>query len=518
MLGAAAATTVVTSCGDPGPVAGPPTSVPRNGELDRLPGLIKGNVVFPDNPRYDPVRLLYNPRYDGIRPRAVIEVADARDVATVITFARNNGLTVRVRNGGHSFGGYSTSTSIVIDVRRLIDVRVSADGETAQVGGGFSTLDAYRALWPQHKKVIPAGLCPTVGLSGATSGGGLGVLDRRHGVTSDNLLEVELVTADGEILTANDHQNADLYWATRGGGGGTFGVITALTYRLVPADTPYTSAVYQLPWSAAPKLVNLWQGWLDTTPRETWSMIQLVTQDPARHTEPSVTLEVVHAGPEGEVPSIVGDLLYAVGEQPLATSSETTDFLTSDTSFYCKGLQADECRLVDTSPNARIARPAMYLASDCARYQWPTEGIEVLTEALEKRQRDPVLSPRGFDPARNIGKVFIEPMDGAVHDVAADETAFVHRDAICDIQYQARWHGGSSDAVSEANIEWVTDVYEATRQWRSGEAYQNYIDPRLDDWERAYYGSNLERLRQIKRDVDPENFFSYPQSILPAGQ
>jgi len=134
---------------------------------------------------------------------------------------------------------------------------------------------------------------------------------------------------------------------------------------------------------------------------------------------------------------------------------------------------------------------------------------------MERRQRDRVLTPRDFSPAHTVGKLIIEPADGAVNSIPPDATAFVHRDSLFDIQYQARWRRGAPKHVADANIEWTNDLYERTRPYRSGFAYQDYIDPELEDWQRAYYGANLDRLRRVKAKHDPDNLFRFAQSIPP---
>jgi len=363
---------------------------------------------------------------------------------------------------------------------------------------------------------ISGGTCPTVGITGLTAGGGLGVLSRRHGLTCDNLIEVEMVTADGRLLRANERDNADLYWATRGGGGGNFGIVTALTFALVPVDMPFTYSVYEFPWRAAERVLAAWQAWLPTSPRETASDVELATRAPRGGAEPTVEIEVVHAGPPRDATAVVADLLDAVGVPPTRRETSSGPFVDYENDSFCKGLRPKECTLAGKSPAGEFPRLALYSKSDVAAGPWPSAGLGTLIEWIERRQRDRTLTPRDSSPTHSIGKVLIEAADGAVNSLAPDATAFVHRDNLFIAQFQARWGSDSRQEVVAANLEWADGLYAATRQYRSGFAYQNYIDSDLPDWKHAYYGANLSRLRAVKSKYDPDDFFRFAQSIPPA--
>ena len=472
-------------------------------------------MILPGSRDYRAARLVWNSRYDEARPSAVVKVAGAADVQTVVDFGRDHGLRLILRSGAHSFGGYSTGDELVVDLSGLDGVEVEAGGELARVGAGTTQLPTYRALWA-HGKAICGGTCPTVGTTGLAAGGGLGVLSRRYGLTCDSLVEVETVTANGKVVRASESENSDLYWATRGGGGGNFGVITRLAFALVPVDTPFTHAEYEFPWSAAEGVLAAWQEWLPGSPRDTWSAVELLTQDPTKSAEPTVALELVHAGTAEELDAAAGDLLGAIGVAPSASDSETGPFIQVEGDFYCRALRPKECALERKSPRGEFPRPALYSKSDVASGPWPRDGLLALIDWIERRQRDRVLTPKRFSPAYTIGKVLIEAADGAVNDVAPDATAFVHRSNLFVAQYQARWRKNSPPDVVAANLEWANDLYAAVAPYRSGSAYQDYIDPELEHWPRAYYGQNLEALRAVKARYDPDNHFRFAQSIRPA--
>jgi FAD/FMN-containing dehydrogenase len=484
------------------------------GELKDLAGALRGNLILPDSPRYHAARVIWNSRFDGDHPVAVAQVADVADVRTAVDFARDHALRPIPRSGAHSFAGYSTGDGLVIDVSRLTRIDVDANAERATLGAGSTVLPTYRALWP-HRRAISGGTCPTVGVTGLTAGGGLGFLSRRYGATCDRLVEVEMVTADGELVRANERDNEDLYWATRGGGGGNFGVITSLTFELVPVDTPFTHADYLFPWKAAERLLAAWQEWLPTAPSGASCLLEVLTQAPQDGDTPTVELEVVNAGTEAATRRIMAPLLGAVGVPPVESHFTTGPFVDEVKELYCKGLRPKECSLAGKSPSGQFPRAAFFAKSNLARGPWPREGLKVLLDGMERRQRDSTLTPRDFSPSHTVGKLIIEPADGAVNSISPRDTAFVHRDNLFDIQYQARWRRGASKHVADANIGWTNDLYERTKPYRSGFAYQDYMDPELQDWEHAYYGVNLDRLRRVKAKYDPDNFFRFPQSIPP---
>jgi FAD/FMN-containing dehydrogenase len=447
---------------------------------------------------------------------ATARVADSGDIRTAVEFARDHGLRPIPRSGAHSFAGYSTGDGLVVDVSRLASVDIDANAERARLGAGTTVLPTYSALWP-HRRAISGGTCPTVGITGLTAGGGLGFLSRRYGATCDRLVEVEIVTADGKLLRANERDNEDLYWATKGGGGGNFGVITALTFELVPVDTTFTHGDYVFPWKAAERLLAAWQDWLPTAPRETSCLLEVLNQAPQDGETPMVELEVVHAGTEAATRRVMADLLGAVGVPPVKADFTTGPFVDEVKELYCKGLRPKECAIAGKSPAGTFPRAALYAKSNLARGPWPREGLKVLLDGMLRRQRERTLTPRDFSPAHTTGKLIIEPADGAVNSIPADATAFVHRDNLFDIQYQARWPHGSPQDVADANVEWTNDLYARTKPYRSGFAYQDYMDPELQGWQHAYYGSNLARLRRTKSKYDPDGFFRFAQSIPPSG-
>jgi FAD/FMN-containing dehydrogenase len=505
----------LAACGSDGTSTTSATTAGGPADLSELAAAIEGEVVLPSSPDYKAARLVWDARYDGARPVGVVQALNARDVATTVDFARDNGVPLTIRGGGHSFGGYSTGDGLVLDLSPIDAVSVDDGAERGRIGAGATMLDIYRDLWT-HKKAISGGTCPTVGVSGLATGGGLGVLSRRYGLTSDTLTGVEIVTADGKLLTANERENADLFWATRGGGGGTFGVLTSLEFELLPVDMRFTHAHFEFPWSRAAHVLDAWQQWLPSAPGETWSAIELLTQAPEGNAPPQVAIEIVHAGPKRSLAPIAAPLLDEAGVAPTVEEYESGPFFSEERDFYCKGLRPDECVLADKTAAGQVPRAALASRSDVAKGPWPRAGLDALVEAMERRQYDRTLTPKNFDPAHTIGKVLIEAADGAVNGIKPDATAFVHRDNLFVAQYQSRWRRNATPETVDANLAWANQLYSDVEPYRSGFAYQNYIDPDLDNWEQAYYGDNLPRLREIKAKHDPDDFFSFAQSVPPA--
>ncbi len=509
LAGGLSAAQLLAACGGSGSTTTP-------GDVHDLASSLRGRLVLPGGPAYEAASRVWNSRFDHTRPLAIAQVADAGDVRTAVDFARGHGLRPIARSGAHSFAGYSTGDGLVVDLSGLTAVDVDSAAGTARLGAGSTVLPTYEALW-RHRLAIDAGTCPTVGIAGLACGGGLGVLSRRSGVTCDGLVEAEIVTADGRLARAAEDENADLYWAIRGGGGGNFGFITALTFDTIPVDSPFTHAHYTFPWKAAEQVLDAWQHWLPTSPREAWSAVEVLTQAPRDSSSPLIEIEVVQAGGEAATRRAVADLLGAIGTKPVEAAVHAGPFLDTEYDFYCKGLRPKECALAGKTPAGRFPRAAFYAKSDVARGPWPGDGLKTLLEGMRTRQADRTLTPDNFDPSHTVGKLIIEAADGAVNSVAPGATAFVHRDNLFVIQYQSRWRRDAPPHVAGANVEWANDLYERTKPYRSGFAYQDYIDPELTDWQHAYYGANLDRLRRVKAKYDPDDLFRFAQSIPAAG-
>jgi FAD/FMN-containing dehydrogenase len=222
-----------------------------------LRGGIAGEVVLPGSPAEQQLPTPFNARFDDVRPQAIVLCATPQDVAETISFAQRHGLACAPRSGGHCFAGRSVTRGLVIDVTPMGSVSVS--GDVVVVGAGARLGAVYEAL-QEHQLTIPAGTCPSVGVAGLTLGGGLGILGRSYGVTSDRLLAAQIVLADGRVLDCDNHHHQELFWALRGAGAGNFGVVTQLVFGTVPAPQVTN---FHLTWPPARSaaLIEAWQGW-----------------------------------------------------------------------------------------------------------------------------------------------------------------------------------------------------------------------------------------------------------------
>src|SRR6266567_2999968 len=483
----------------PSPTKPPPLT---DADWAALARNLQGTLVRPDNPQYPVAYQLYDPRVDYIRPAAVAYCASPADVQTCLAFVNRFGLPLAPRGGGHSYAGYSTTPGLVLDVTRMNTVKVDAGAGIATVGAGARLIDVYAALAP-YSMVLPAGSCPTVGIAGLTMGGGIGVLDRKFGLTCDNLLAAQVVVADGRVLTCDATHEPDLFWALRGGGGGNFGVVTSFTFQAHPVST---LSIFTLnwPWSSAADMVDAWQNWAPQAPDELWSNCLLLgTGD--KSSSPTARVNGVYVGHVASLNSLLRQLTSRVSVAPYSRfASEESILDTMLIEAGCYGKTVGECHLPSQNPQGQEGRSTYSAKSDFFTSLLPRQGIDTLLNGINRRQASPLLFGGG---------ILLDASGGAINRVAPDATAFAHRDALFSAQYLAPWNDSASNAIVSANFAWLADTWQAVRPYASGAAYQNYIDPNLADWQHAYYGANLSRLQSVKSMYDPGNLFRFAQSI-----
>jgi FAD/FMN-containing dehydrogenase len=455
---------------------------------------LAGDVLTRASAGYERARLLYSPRFDSIRPQAIVLCETVGDVVHTIRWARRYRVHLVPRSGGHSYGGYSTTTGVVLDVSRLNQVRVA--GRRAVVGAGALLIDVYAAL-AAHGVLIPAGTGPSVGIAGLTLGGGHGYASRKLGLTCDALVGLTIVTASGEVLHCDARRHADLFWACRGGGGGNFGVVTSFTFRTTPVGEVATYAV-EWPWEQARDVAAAWQSFGPHAPDELSLDLNLT----ATEVRPHVTSAGQYLGSAAGLERALAPLL-AVGT-PTRVQIEQRSFLEAALHFAgCDRRTVERCRRADKFPQGTVQRGTWKAKSDYVKRPLPPAAIDTMVRSLEARQADPALGR---------GTILLDAYGGAIARVPKAATAFVHRDALCSAQYLAYWPAGNA-ARAAANLAWMRAFYASLRPYMSGEAYVNYIDPELRDWRRAYYGSNYARLRRVKHRYDPTSFFRFGQGV-----
>ena len=438
---------------------------------------LRGAVITPLEPGYASARLGFDGLYDGVHPLAIAQPVDAADVATVVRWARTSGVHIVARSGGHSYGGYSSTSGVVVDLSKLAGVHVTAGqvvvGPGARLGNIYDVLD-------RHGVAIPAGTCPSVGIGGHALGGGFGLASRAWGLASDNLRSVQIVTADGKILTADRNHHSDLYWACRGGGGGNFGIVTRLVFRThAVSHGSYFIATW--PWAQVEEVLGSCLHWAPTAPDALGSVCRLAT------------------GPGGPTVQLFGQFLGSETRlrAALATLGPPAQKLVIGTSSWLDLVRRWAGCLGHTLPACTTPGHQVFVgASDYIVSVPSATGLADFKDVIESR-------------GASAGALLIDSYGGALNRVSPTATAFVHRDTLASIQYFATGNAGSARA-------WVNASRARLSHATSGAAYVNYIDPDLANWPQAYYGSNLTRLRQIKRRYDPHNLFHFAQSIRPA--
>lgn len=466
--------------------AAPPTGIFR--ELART---LRGDVLQRGAGGYNSARLLYNTRFDGIRPQAVVFCESLADVQKTVRWARKHNVHIVPRSGGHSYAGYSTAAAgVVVDLSRLHAVSLAANGRAA-VGAGARLIDVYAAL-AQRGRTVPAGTCPTVGIGGLAQGGGIGMSARKFGLTSDNLLEAMVVLADGRAVVANAQSQPDLYWALRGGGGGNFGIVTRFVFRTHPVGDVVTYSL-EWPWADAKRVIDAWQRLTPTAPDGLFSVLN-VNAAAGSSGDPHITSAGQFYGTESRLRTLLQPLVDA--GTPLRFSTVERTYMSAALMWAgCGGFA--ECHL---PPQGNRGRSTFAAKSQIATKRLTGAGIDALIHQLEARR----------NTGSGSGIVLLDSWGGAINRVPKGRTAFVHRDALFSLQYLAYWDPASAAAP---NVGWLRRCQAALRPYLSPFAYQNYIDPDLSNWQHAYYGTNLPRLQRIKRTYDPQNVFRSRQSI-----
>jgi FAD/FMN-containing dehydrogenase len=477
--------------------SGPPTAA----DWAALARDLSGPLIRPGESGYDTAKELFDPRFDSLHPAGIAYCRNPHDVATSLAFVTKYGLPVAARCGGHSYAGWSSTSGLIVDVTRMAGVNVS--GGSATVGAGTRLIDFYNGL-AAHGRAVPGGSCPTVGISGLTLGGGIGVVGRAYGLTCDNLTSLQIVTADGQIRTANAGTNSDLFWACRGGGGGNFGVVTSFAFTTHPAGD-ICLFFLSWPWSQAARVIAGWQSWAPHAPDQLWSNVHLAAA--IGGSVPSIQVGGTYLGSVSDAGAQLEKLYAAVGSHPSSPFLESTTWLHAMlVEAGCATKTVNECHLPTQAPGGQLSRASEYAKSDFFTKPLSSQGIGTLLAGVESFQK--VSGAPG-----GSGGIAFDALGGAINRVAPNATAFVHRDALFDAQYTTTWPVGSASAEVARQHAWQQSFWQSMRPYASGQAYQNYVDPSLTDWQQAYYGANYTRLTQVKAAYDPHRLFSFPQAV-----
>jgi FAD/FMN-containing dehydrogenase len=449
--------------------------------VDQLKEQVHGEVIVPGDQTYDEARAVHNGMIDK-RPSAIVTVANTGDVMSTIQYARENGLDLAIRGGGHSGPGFGTvDDGVVIDFSQMRSVRVDPVARTARADAGVTWGD-INAATHAFGLATPGGIISTTGVAGLTLGGGVGYLTRGFGLSIDNLISVDVVTADGQFLVASEDENADLFWALRGGGG-NFGVCTSFEYRLHPLKDVYWGPMfYEV--EEAQKIFEFYREYIKTAPEQmgVFPAFQIAPPLPFipedRHGDMFVVLIACWTGPveEGEAAfrpfhEVAEVKAEMVGAVPFPAINAAFDGL------YPKGL----------------------------RQYWKGNYVKEISDEMIA-----VHIEHGPNAPTVNSTMHMYPIDGAPHRVSQDSTSFGHRDANWAMVILA---GGEDPASDESNIKWVRDYSDALAPHSQAGGYINFMSD--DDGGRSEdnYGANYEKLADVKRKYDPDNLFHVNQNI-----
>jgi FAD/FMN-containing dehydrogenase len=427
---------------------------------------LDGEVFSPDSPRYEAIRRPVNAAYREVRPRLVVLCRSVSDVIGAIAYATATGDRIAPRGGGHCFAGRSSTGGIVLDMSGLDGISM-ADDRVAAIGAGARLAQVYAALHA-HGRTLPAGCGSTVGITGLTLGGGIGLLGRKYGLTCDRLVGAQVVLPDGSVVDCDHDREPDLFWALRGAGGGQFGVVTSLRFDTVPE--PMTTRI-EAHWSdvALDELVAAWQAWAPDAPDE-------LTLNLTLDAEPGAPVRA----------TVIG----ASTLQERSTRELLRGF--TDRAFDLSG----------GLPYGRLKQTLAHLGPP----DLPERALRIRSEFFSHAMSDhtlaSLLTQLGEPGTMGQRQLTFTAMGGAYNRVAEDATAFAHRNERFLLEH-----------IADAADPWVDTSWATAHADGSGRVYPNFPDPALDDWAAAYHAGNHRRLVAAKNAYDPHRFFDFPQAI-----
>jgi FAD/FMN-containing dehydrogenase len=451
--------------------------------VEKLKGRVTGQVIEPGDDAYDEVRKVLNGMIDK-RPRVIVRAAGTADVAAAVDFARDNGFDLAVRCGAHSVPGFGTTDDgVVIDLTPMNTVTVDPAARTARAGGG-TTWGVFNDATHAHGLATTGGIISTTGVGGLTLGGGIGYLARGHGLSCDNLVGAQVVTADGRTVTASEAENDDLFWALRGGGG-NFGVVTEFEFQLHPVQDIYGGPLF-FEAERAGDLLRFYREFIEDAPEElgvfpAWQIappLEFIPEE--RHGDTFLAFVACWAGDPAEGERVIQQIREVapvvaehVGAMPYPALNSAFDAL------YPPGLQ----------------------------HYWKANFVKELTdEAIEAHLQ------HGPSVPTVSSTMHLYSINGAVQRTAADATAFAYRDATFATVIVGAW---PEAADNEKNTKWVRDYYDATAPLSEEGGYIGFMSGDDQARIRANYKGNYDRLVEVKRSYDPDNLFHLNQNITP---
>ncbi|MCB9737092.1 MAG: FAD-binding oxidoreductase [Deltaproteobacteria bacterium] len=476
--------------------AAPAGGETRDGDLAELRKRFGARLVAPSDKDYDKLRRVRNRAFDDVMPRAIAMAASEDDVAAAVAWAAANKVPIVPRNGGHSYIGQSTCDGLVVSLVNMAGARVDKAALTAEIDAGALLGDVNVALLKQDV-ALPTGSCPSVGVAGLTLGGGIGFSSRHWGLMADNLVGARVVLASGEVVDCSETEKKDLLWLCRGGGGGQFGVVTKLRFRVHPVE-PISEFRLSWPWRSAERALDAWQRFAPDAPDRLFSVCTL---SKGKGT-PNIAAYGRYFGSPKELREVLAPLVAAA--KPTSAPKITASTLWAS-HVVGPGCWPDpaQCHSWNHPQPGRFQQQSYKVKSDFYRENLPSDGVATLIREMAGIQ----------EQAISWGAIILDSLGGAINRVAKDATAYVHRDHRFQAEYVIHWGAKTAPAKVEANLAWLRGLYAAMRPWASGECYQNYPDTDRSDWRQAYYGQNLAHLEACKKALDPDRVFHGPQVL-----
>lgn len=450
---------------------------------------LSGRVVMKGDAGWDKAVLIYAARFQyQSEPKAVLFVKTKEDVVNALAWVRKNNVPFRIRSGRHSYEAYSSiKNGLVIDMSDMNSIQYNNGTKLATIGGGVKVLPLYEELW-KHGVTVPAASAGTVGMAGLIQGGGFGFTSRRFGTASDQVVDFEVVLGDGRIVHANVRENADLFWALRGGGGGNFGVITQMTLKTYPVSkVGVYVAVWD--WSNFDALVKKYQQWGPDADPGLTTFLRLASDN-------KITLFSVYT-PKNESELAKGrDVI-----KPMLDVAKPIYLEQNDVVYIDAARKFAAVTQAGGNPDLMAIVPQTFKASSAFSYKnFPDAAIKILRESIEK-------SPKtgGIQPSM----VQLLAAGGAAATQDIDKMGFPARKSRFIVQYDAYWDTPSQE---KQNLDWITSMRNALLPYARG-AYVNYHDNSLKSPMVEYYGHYLKRFVAAKAKYDPQNVFNFPHSI-----
>lgn len=457
--------------------------------IDEFKSKLRGQLITPADPSYDEVRIIWNGMHDK-RPALIARCTGAADVIESVNFARNKNLLVAVRGGGHNVGGSaSCDGGIMIDLSMMKGIRVDPRTKTVHAQGGATWGDVDRET-QVFGLAVPGGVVSTTGIAGLTLGGGLGWLRRKHGLTIDSLLSVDIVTADGQLITANKSQHPDLFWGVRGGGG-NFGVITSFEFRIHPVGPMVTLCAPWYPAEMADKILPMWRDFMKSAPEELSSNAMFWTVPPApafpveAHGKRALIIGAVYTGPveDGEkitkpLRELATPLLDLSGPIPWTAVQSAFD------PFFPKKIQL---------------------------YYFKSRYLKKLDNKTIK-----AIMPQAINPPTPMVLIAIWHYGGAMARIKEDKTAFRGRKNSFLFSVDAVWNDPKDN---QAVLDYSRNFLSSLEKYSPGGLYVNFagLGEEGEALVKSAYGPNYEKLVALKNIYDPTNLFHLNQNIKPSG-